>query len=422
MSGPGTSVGAGPGTADGQRRSRTGGGRPRASCLHAAQRPAPPGRPKPLSHAGRKVASVGPVTTLHSARPTCSRTVLRSEPAVLVELGRCRAAAGPDRRAGAPRGVADPYPGALRPEMRPYLDLCRTADLVPDLAYPARLRRGWTAAGRGRRHPGRRARRGARPRWSPVRCRARVGAASRRGTTPRRAPTAGGDGRLPRRRARRVLVGDEGAVRADRAVRGQHAGAGLDRVFRGLSPYLAWARRGSTTRCRTGARSPDDVGYVAAAAGACTLAALVISPRSPACSPTRAARWCWSTRSGRCGVSWPPASHCAHLLRPDPGGRAGRRPPTAPARHSWPDGSASRRRPPASTPATLRGRVDQPRSGPVAVVRTLTPLGEQVLRAGRPGDGVRSAGDAVDAFADQVGVAVVPGVLLDHVHVHPAQR
>src|SRR5690349_16082369 len=30
------------------------------------------------------------------------------------------------------------------------------------------------------------------------------------------------------------------------------------------------------------------------------------------------------------------------------------------------------------------------------------------------------AGDAVDAFADQVGVAVVPRVLLDHVHVDPA--
>src|SRR6266568_152400 len=40
-----------------------------------------------------------------------------------------------------------------------------------------------------------------------------------------------------------------------------------------------------------------------------------------------------------------------------------------------------------------------------------------------PGPGTRSeAGAAVDALAQQVGVAVVPRVLLDHVHVDPPER
>src|SRR3954451_14258924 len=49
------------------------------------------------------------------------------------------------------------------------------------------------------------------------------------------------------------------------------------------------------------------------------------------------------------------------------------------------------------------------------------PITDAAGQVGKPGTGLL-ARDAVDAFADQVGVAVVPGVLLDHVDVEPAQR
>lgn len=185
------------------------------------------------------------MTTLLLNATDLSRTVLRSAPAVLLELG----SAGQRLfQAGVPEHLAGwraRTRAALRPAMRPYLELCRLPYWFPDFLTPPGLGSDLAAA------------------LDEVD--ATPAAVLAAELTPRidagdlpprvRALAAGEPDARARLRAamlafHEVAVGPywdtiTAAVRADRAVRGHTMlDAGIDRVLRDLSPYLSWTSSG----------------------------------------------------------------------------------------------------------------------------------------------------------------------------------
>ncbi|MDO3700685.1 winged helix-turn-helix domain-containing protein [Micromonospora sp. C28SCA-DRY-2] len=187
--------------------------------------------------------------TLHLNASDLSRTVVRSTPSVLLEV----AAAGQRVfRPGGPEHLAAWQArtrAALRPGMRPLLDLCRLPHWLPDFLTPTGHATEVTAALDAV---------AATPAATlDAELRARIQAGD---IPPRVAPLAAGDP-VARQRLRAamgafhaVAVGPYwptilAAVHADRAARGHTmVDAGIDRVLRDLSPYLHWTSSGATYR------------------------------------------------------------------------------------------------------------------------------------------------------------------------------
>ncbi|HEX5996629.1 MAG TPA: helix-turn-helix domain-containing protein [Jiangellales bacterium] len=185
------------------------------------------------------------MTTLHLNATDLSRTVLRSAPSVLLELAsagqRLFDARVPEHLAGWRARTR----AALRPEMRPYLDLCRLPYELPDFLTPPRLDSDLAAALDEV---------DATPAAAlAAELRPRIGAGE---LPPRVGALAAGESDA-RARLRKAMVAFHevavapywetvtAAVRADRAVRGHTMlDAGIDRALRDLSPYLSWVSSG----------------------------------------------------------------------------------------------------------------------------------------------------------------------------------
>ncbi|MEH0935010.1 ArsR/SmtB family transcription factor [Micromonospora psammae] len=185
------------------------------------------------------------MTTLHLNATDLSRTVLRSAPSVLLELGaagqRLVEATVPEHlTAWQARTRA-----ALRPRMRPYLDLCRLPGWFPDFLTPPRLGTDLTAAlDEVAATPAEALAAELRPRIEAGDLPPRVGALA-----------VGEPAARHRLRAAMVAFHEvavapywatiTAAVHADRAVRGHTmVDVGIDRVLRDLSPYLSWTSSG----------------------------------------------------------------------------------------------------------------------------------------------------------------------------------
>lgn len=187
--------------------------------------------------------------TLHLNASDLSRTVVRSAPSVLLEL----AAAGQRVfRPDAPAHLAAWRGGtraALRPGMRPLLDLCRLPHWLPDFLTPTNHATDAAAALDEV---------AATPTATlDTELRPRIEAGD---LPPRVAPLAAGDP-VARQRLRAAMGAFHAvavapywptivaAVHADRAARGHTmVDVGIDRVLRDLSPYLRWAPSGATYR------------------------------------------------------------------------------------------------------------------------------------------------------------------------------
>ncbi|MEU1964296.1 transcriptional regulator [Micromonospora sediminicola] len=327
------------------------------------------------------------MTTVRLNATDLSRTVLRSDPAVLVELAmaaqRLVLADVPEHLAGWRSRTR----AALRPEMRPYLDLCRTPYLVPDFVTPPVFDGGLDALlDRVADTP------------DEVLA-AELGPLVAAGAVPARvAPLAAGEpaARAGLRAAMRAFHGValaphwaeiETAVRADRAVRGHAlAAGGLDRVLRDLSPYLAWAETGKDYALSYRCAVADDV-EVAAGGRGLTLLPCHLAPQPYLLAdPGGPLVLVYPIRPGRRELG--PGAPLADLL-----GRT--RAAVLAATADAPGTSQLARRVGVSAAtasehaATLRaaGLITTRRDG-AAVRHCLTPLGEQVLRAGAPA-GVR---------------------------------
>jgi hypothetical protein len=181
------------------------------------------------------------VLTVHVTALDLSRTVVRSAPSVLAEL----AAAGSRLMTGiGPDSLVEwkaRTRAALRPVMRPYLDLCRVPFWVPDFLTPAshgtdldtELDRLLSTPTHALRHE-------LRPRLDAGELPARVSELA-----------FGTPAALERLRAATVAFHAVAvapywteivaAVHADRAARGSTiVGQGVEQVLRTLSPFLRW--------------------------------------------------------------------------------------------------------------------------------------------------------------------------------------
>ncbi|PTA46646.1 winged helix-turn-helix domain-containing protein [Micromonospora sp. RP3T] len=328
------------------------------------------------------------MTTLRLNATDLSRTVLRSDPAVLIELAMAAQRLFlADVPAHLTRWRARTR-ASLRPDMRPYLDLCRTPYLVPDFLTPPRF--DGDVAGLLEQVAG-----------TPDEVlAAELGPLVAAGTLPARvASLAAGE---PAARARlraamdafhRVALAPywaeiETAVRVDRSVRGHTlAAGGLDRVLRDLSPYLAWAETGERYALSYRCAVADDV-EVAAGGRGLTLLPCHLAPQPYLLAdPHGPLVLVYPIRPGRreLGAGAP----LAGLL-----GRT--RAAVLAATVDAPGTSELARRVGVSAAtasehaATLRaaGLITTRRTG-AAVRHCLTPLGEQLLRAGAPAE-VRS--------------------------------
>ncbi|WP_433388188.1 ArsR/SmtB family transcription factor [Micromonospora sp. KLBMP9576] len=187
--------------------------------------------------------------TLHLNVADLSRTVIRPVPSVSLELAAAGQRLFPPTVPGHLEGWRARTRAALRPVMRPYLDLCRVPWWLPDFLTPigadpdvaAALDRVSTAPA--------------------ATLRAELGPRVDAGDLPPRVGelAAGAPGARQRLRAameafHAVAVAPyraeiDAAVHADRANRGHTlTEAGIDRVLRDLSPYLHWSSSGGAYR------------------------------------------------------------------------------------------------------------------------------------------------------------------------------
>ncbi|MEU7929963.1 ArsR/SmtB family transcription factor [Micromonospora echinofusca] len=185
--------------------------------------------------------------TLHLNAADLSRTVVRSVPSVSLEL----AAAG--QRLFLPtvpghlEGWRARTRAALRPVMRPYLDLCRLPWWLPDFLTPIDADVA-TALDRVSATPA-------------ETLSAELGPRLAAGDLPPRVGELAAGASAARQRLRAAMTAFhavavapyrakiEAAVHADRAARGHTlVEAGIDRVLRNLSPYLHWSSSGGAYR------------------------------------------------------------------------------------------------------------------------------------------------------------------------------
>ncbi|MFC3505018.1 ArsR/SmtB family transcription factor [Micromonospora krabiensis] len=320
--------------------------------------------------------------TLHLNATDLSRTTVRSAPSVLIEL----AAAGQRLfQATVPEHLAQwraRTRAALRPAMRPYLDLCRLAWWLPDFVTPPGLGSDFrTSLDEVAATPVERLAAELRPRLDAGDLPARVG------------PLASGEAA-----ARRELLAAMtafhavavapywstvgAAVQTDRAVRG-HAlvDAGIDRVLRDLSPHLSWRSAGSTYQlsyeCAFGTELdvvPDGRGVTLVPAYFLPHPCVLDDPAGPLvlAYPIRPSRRELTTAR--------PLADLLGRTRAAVLGVIADGPSTSQVARALGISVASA----SQHASTLRaaGLVTSHRNG-VAVLHALTPLGAQLLRAGR---------------------------------------
>ncbi|MEV4478800.1 ArsR/SmtB family transcription factor [Micromonospora coxensis] len=321
------------------------------------------------------------MVTLRLTATDLGRIVLRSAPAVLLELG---AAGQRLLQPTVPEHLAAwraRTRAALRPVMRPYLDLCRRPDWFPDFLTPPRLGSELEAA------------------LTEVDATpTEVLAAELRPAIeaghlpPRVGPLAAGDP-AARRRLRDAMVAfhavavapywDEivAAVHADRAVRGRAmVDTGIDRVLRELSPHLHFASAGQryelSYECAVGAGvvlSPAGRGVTLVPSYLVPQPAVLDDPAGPMVLtyPIRPTRRELTT--GR------PLADLLGRTRAAVLGAVADGPSTSELARRLGISVASA----SQHAATLRqaGLIDTHRAGP-SVLHTLTPLGGDLLRAG----------------------------------------
>ncbi|WP_076470499.1 ArsR family transcriptional regulator [Micromonospora avicenniae] len=321
------------------------------------------------------------MVTLHLNAADVSRTTVRSAPSVLLEL----AAAGqrllqPNAPEHLVRWRARTR-AALRPSMRPYLDLCRLPGWLPDFLTPPSLGSVFEVALRDLAEtPPARLAMELGPRVEAGEVPARVGALAR-------AEPAAREQLLAAMRAfHEVAVAPywatlSGAVQAERTVRAQAlAETGIDGVLRNLGPYLSWRSAGAryelSYRCAFGIESdvvPDGRGVTLVPSyflphpsvlddpgGPLILAYPVRPPRREPASRESLANLLGRTRAAVLGLTVDALS-------------------TSQIARSLDISVASA----SQHTSTLRaaGLITSHRDG-VSVRHTLTPLGEQLLRAG----------------------------------------
>ncbi|SIN37860.1 ArsR/SmtB family transcription factor [Micromonospora cremea] len=323
------------------------------------------------------------MVTLHLSAADLGRTVLRSAPSVLLELG----AAGQRLfQATVPEHLAAwraRTRAALRPEMRPYLDLCRQERWFPDFLTPPGFGSELGAA---------LAEVAATPTAAlTAELRPRIEAGE---LPPRVGPLAAGEPAAVRRLLdamvafHAVAVGAYwetivAAVHADRAVRGRAIGdVGLDRVLRDLSPHLHFTPTGETYelsyRCAFGADvglSPGGRGVTLVPSYFVPQPAVLDDPAGPLVLtyPIRPARRELTTNQ--------PLAHLLGRTRAAVLGVIVDGPSTSQVARAVGISVASA----SQHTSTLRqaGLIATHRAGS-SVLHTLTPLGEHMLRAGRP--------------------------------------
>ncbi|MFG1672746.1 ArsR/SmtB family transcription factor [Micromonospora sp. NPDC049282] len=325
------------------------------------------------------------MTTLRLNATDLSRTVLHAGPAALVELAMA-----------AQRLVLADVPthltawrartrAALRPDMRPYLDLCRTPYLLPDFLTPPRFDGDFASLVD-------------RVAGTPDEVlAAELSPLVESGALPARvAPLAAGEA-AARARLRAAMLAFHGvalapywaevetAVRADRAVRGHVlADGGLDRVLRDLSPYLAWAETGKSYALSYRCAVADDIELTPGGRG------LTLVPCHLAPQP-----FLLADPTGPLVLVYPIRPGPEHLRSRAPlADLLGRtRAAVLAATADAPGTSQLARRVGVSAAtasehaATLRaaGLITTRRAG-ASVRHCLTPLGEQLLRAGGPAE------------------------------------
>ncbi|MBY8870912.1 winged helix-turn-helix domain-containing protein [Micromonospora sp. PLK6-60] len=323
------------------------------------------------------------MTTLRLNAADLSRTVLRSAPAVLLELGmagqRLFRADVPEHLAGWRARTR----AALRPQMRPYLDLCRVPDRYPDLLTPPRL---------GSDLDGSLDEVAASPDAAFA---AELGPLVESGALPDRlAPLAAGEaGARARLRAamtafHEVAVAPYWAeitatVRADRAVRG-HAllDAGIDRVLRDLSPYLTWSSTGDRYALSYRCAVADDLELVPGGRGVTLLPSYFAPQPYVLDDPAGPLVLAYPVRPGRRELTaGKPLADLLGRTRAAVLAAIVDAPSTSRLAEVVGVSVASA----SQHAAVLRaaGLITTHRAGP-AVRHLLTPLGEQLLREGRP--------------------------------------
>ncbi|MEU9823828.1 transcriptional regulator [Micromonospora chersina] len=323
------------------------------------------------------------MVTLRLTATDLSRTVLRSAPSALLELG---AAGQRVLQSGPPAHLAAwrvRTRAALTAPMRPYLDLCRRSDWFPDFLTPPGLGSDLAEAlAEVDRTPVEVLAAELRPRIEAGDLPGRVG------------PLAAGDAGA-RQLLREAMVAFHAvavdpywrtvvaAVHADQAVRGRAvADAGIDRVLRDLSPHLRFAPTGRSYElsyeCAFGAGvvlSPDGRGVTLVPSYFVPQPVVLDDPTGPMvlAYPIRPTRRELATGTPLAGLLG--RTRAAVLAA------AGDTPTTSQLARVVGVSVASA----SQHAATLRaaGLITSHRAGP-AVRHALTPLGEQLLRAGAP--------------------------------------
>ncbi|MGK5738855.1 ArsR/SmtB family transcription factor [Micromonospora sp. URMC 103] len=324
------------------------------------------------------------MVTLHLNAADLSRTTVRSVPSVLLEL----AAAGQRLfRAAVPEHLV-PWRArtraALRPSMRPYLDLCRLPGWLPDFVTPPGLGGVFPTALRdvAGTPPARLALELA-PRVEAGDLPSRVAALARAEPVARQALLAA------MRAFHHVAVAPywaaiTGAVQADRVFRGQAlAETGIDRVLRDLSPVLSWRANGTgyelSYRCEHGIELdvvPDGRGVTLVPSYFLAQPSILDDPDGPLvlAYPVRPTR--------REPATGEPLAALLGRTRATVLGMTADGPSTSQLASALGISVASA----SQHASTLRaaGLITSHRDG-VTVRHTLTPLGGHLLRAGRPG-------------------------------------
>ncbi|WP_433652367.1 ArsR/SmtB family transcription factor [Micromonospora zamorensis] len=321
--------------------------------------------------------------TLQLTATDLSRTVLRSEPAVLLELG----AAGQRLFEVAPEHLTvwrARTRAALRPEMRPYLDLCRLPWWFPDFLTPPSLGSDLPAAlDEVLATPTATLAAELRPRIAAGDLPARVGALASGETVARQRLCAA------MRAFHQVAVAPyqdtiTAAVHGDRAVRAHTmVDAGIDRVLRDLSPYLFWKPYGERYELSYECGFANGIALAPAGRGV-TLVPSYLLPRPCVLDdPAGPMVLAYPIRpTQRALVSSRPLADLLGRTRAAVLGAIADGPSTSQVARTVGISLAS-----ASQHATIlrsAGLVTTRRAG-AAVRHTLTPLGEHLLRAGRPG-------------------------------------
>ncbi|KAB1919036.1 ArsR/SmtB family transcription factor [Micromonospora noduli] len=322
--------------------------------------------------------------TLQLTATDLSRTVLRSEPAVLLELG----AAGQRLFEGAPEHLTAWWArtrAALRPEMRPYLDLCRLPGWFPDFLTPPSLGSDLPAAlDEVLATPTATLAAELRPRIAAGDLPARVAALASGETTARRRLC------VAMRAFHQIAVAPyqqtiTAAVRGDRVVRAHTmVDAGIDRVLRDLSPYLFWKPYGERYELSYECGFADGIALAPAGRGV-TLVPSYLLPRPCVLDdPAGPLVLAYPIRptAQRALVSSKPLADLLGRTRAAVLGAIVDGPSTSQVARTVGISLAS-----ASQHASVlrsAGLVTTHRAGP-AVRHTLTPLGEHLLRAGHTG-------------------------------------